>query len=382
MNRILLFALGFIFLTVLVTLSCNNNATVEESKAASTEPSLDQKIGQMILMGFRGDHADKGSEIHRLITQRHIGGVVLYNRDVPSRDSLPRNIKSREQLMNLNRQMQEAAATKLIISIDEEGGLVSRLKEANGFMTHASHQAIGELNDVDSTRSWAQAMAMELKELGINMNFGPVVDLNINPDCPAIGKLERSFSADPVVVTANAKIFMEEHRKQKIICVPKHFPGHGSADVDSHQGLTDVTKTWSDVELQPYRDLIKSGHCDIIMTAHVYNAQMDSLPGTLSKKIIDGVLKQDLGWSGIVISDDMQMGAITKHYGLEESVERAILAGVDILLLSNNSYQVAYDPDIAGKTIDHIKTLLADGKITKDRIDESYHKIMEMKKSL
>ncbi len=346
------------------------------------EISLEEKIGEMILVGFRGGTAEEGSEIHQLIKEHHVGGVVLYNWDVPSKDSIARNVSSKEQLLALNTQLQNISPKKIFISIDEEGGLISRLKEKYGFQSHLSHLEIGEINQGDSTKVWASEMAEELSQLGINMNFAPVVDLNINPECPVIGKIKRSFSADPEIVVRHSKIFIKEHRKKNIICVPKHFPGHGSANMDSHKDFTDVSSTWSDIELSPYQKLKEEGLLDIIMTAHVYNDRLDTFPSTLSKKIIQKYIRKDLGFDGVVISDDMQMGAINQYYGFEESIEKAILAGVDILLLSNNSFQTDYDPGIAIKTIRHIKKMIQENKITENRIDESYKRIQKLKEKL
>ncbi len=370
----------FIILILLFGISCTSETRTE--KVTSEKISLEEKIGEMILIGFRGTTAEPGTEIHNLIKKHHVGGVVLYNRDVPSKDSIQRNIESPEQLKKLNRQLQSIHDKKLIISIDEEGGLISRMKSKNGFRSHLSHLEIGNINQADSTRFWASGMADELSGLGINMNFAPVVDLNINPDCPVIGKIKRSFSADPSNVINNSKIFIEEHQKKNIICVPKHFPGHGSANMDSHQDFTDVTKTWSPKELKPYAALIADDYCDIVMTAHVYNEKLDTFPSTLSRKIIDNVLKKQMKFEGVVISDDMQMGAINQYYGFEESIERAILAGVDIILLSNNSYQTDYDPEIAIKTIDVIKKMLEENKINKERINSSYEKIVALKNKM
>jgi len=366
---------GFLSMILAFT-SCRQKASIH---TATLEPSLKQKIGQMMLVGFRGTDAKEGSEIYNLIKKYNIGGVVLYNYDVPTKGKQVRNIESPEQLKSLTDDLQSISENRLIISIDEEGGKVSRLKEAQGFQAHYSHQKIGELNDIDSTRIWAKAMARELNALGINMNFGPCVDLNINPDCPVIGGIERSFSADPNIVTTHAKVFIEEHRNQNIVCVPKHFPGHGSALMDSHKGLTDVTETWDDIELKPYQDLISNNYCDIVMTAHVYNEQLDTLPGTLSHKIINQKLKHDLKWNGLIISDDMQMGAINQNYGFEEAVEMAVLAGVDILILSNNSYQDGYDPLIAEKAINTIYDMIEEGKIKEQEITKRVDKIQALK---
>lgn len=378
-------------LLVLGLSSCNSN---DADQNTISEISLEQKIGQMIMVGFRGTEVSENDDIYEMIDKFNLGGVVLYNRDLPSRDSLIRNVQSPEQLKQLNNDLQSISPTKLLIAIDEEGGLVSRLKPENGFHAHKSHQAIGEINNPDSTKNWADNMADELADLGINMNFAPAVDLNINPTSPVIGNIERSFSADPDIVITNSKIFMEAHKKKGIICVPKHFPGHGSAKNDSHKGLTDVTSTWEEIELIPYRELINDNYCDIVMTAHVYNEQLDSFPSTLSPKIISEILRGQLNFEGVIISDDMHMRAITNFYDLEESIEKAILSGVDILIFSNNAYPCAeeqkesgcvelpFDPQIAKKAIEHIEMLVNTGKIKQERINESYDRIIELKEKI
>lgn len=362
--------------------SCADTPSEKGSTLEQEVVDLKEKIGQMILVGFRGTSAEPDSEIHKLVKDYKIGGVVLYSYDVPSRDSIQRNVVSKEQLIKLNSDLQGIRSDKLIISIDEEGGLVSRLKPKNGFESHISHQHIGAINNLDSTREWASAMAEELANLGVNMNFGPVFDLNINKESPIIGGKERSFSESADQVIANSKIFIEEHNKRKILCTPKHFPGHGSAKTDTHKGLTDVSTTWTKEELRPYEELIKAGYCDIIMTAHVYNEQLDTFPGTLSTKIIQDILRGEMGWDKAIISDDMQMGAINNFYSFEESISKAVAAGVDILLLSNNSAQTGYDPEIAIKAIEYIAKEVEKGNISEQRIDESYQRIMDLKKKI
>lgn len=355
-------------------------------------PSLEQKIGQMIMVGFRGLEAKKGDPIYDMIEDYHIGGVVLYSRDLPSTETLDRNVESPEQLKNLNTSLQAIDTSKLLISIDEEGGFVTRLSLENGFKYHKSHQAISKVKNLDSTSLWAKNMAQELSELGINMNFGPVLDMNVNPENPIIGARERSFSSDADTVISNATIFINEHQKKKIICVPKHFPGHGSSDKDSHKGLADVTNTWSADELIPFKTLIENEKLNVIMTSHVYNQNLDTLPSTLSPKIINDLLRREYGFDGVIISDDMQMRAISNFYDFETSIEKSIQAGVDILLFSNNAApcpkevedceEIPFDPEIAKKAIDHISKLVDRGVISEDRIQESYQRISALKNRL
>lgn len=339
--------------------------------------SLDVKIGQMLMLGFRGLEAGDDLSIVQDIRAFHLGGVVLFDYDVPLASPV-RNIQSADQVRALIAGLQAAAAIPLLVSVDQEGGSVSRLKEAYGFPPTVSARALGEANDVARTREAAGTMAQTLHDLGFNLNLAPVVDLDINPESPVIGKIDRSFSADPAVVIAQAGAFIDAHHDHSVLCTLKHFPGHGSAAADSHLGLVDVTTTWAPVELEPYRALIKDGAADAIMTAHVFNAKLDQeYPATLSKPIITGILREQLGYDGVVLCDDMQMGAIREHYGFETAVEHAILAGVDIITIANNT---VYEDGIAGRAFAVIKQAVQDGTIAPERIDESYRRIQELKR--
>lgn len=375
----------FVFLLIngsITFISCENNKTETTTKTeitSSNEPTLDDKIGQMLMIGFRGADLKEGNHIIEDIKTLNIGGVVLYDFDLFSGGKTERNVANPEQVKNLCSSLQSLNDTRLLISIDQEGGRVNRLKTVYGFpKVGVSAQYLGTLNNLDSTRYYANLTASLLKDLGINFNYAPVVDLNVNPKSPAIGGIERSYSRDAAVVTEHATAVLEIYKKYGIIGCLKHFPGHGSAAADSHLGITDITKTWIDEELTPYKNLIKSGNCEMIMTAHVYNEKLDTLPATLSKAIMNDILRVALGWEGIIISDDMHMGAIAKHYGLEVAIEKAINAGVDILMFSNNSRDF-YDAEAAQKAVKVIKKLLEEGKITTAQIDNSYKKIMDLK---
>ncbi|MEO9891295.1 glycoside hydrolase family 3 N-terminal domain-containing protein [Aurantibacter sp.] len=386
MKRIILST--FSILVLLLLSCCNSKNTVE--KKENTE--LKEKIGQMIMVGFRGTTVTPQDPIYKMIAENNIGGVVLYSRDLPSKETQKRNITSPTQLKKLNSGLQAIDETKLFISIDEEGGFVTRLSKEDGFQYHKSHQKIASLKNLDSTKLWAHNMAVELAELGINMNFGPVLDVNVNPKNPIIGARERSFSDSLEIVIPNADIFLKEHQKQKIVCVPKHFPGHGSSDKDSHKGLADVTKTWTEKELIPFKTFIANKSIRTIMTSHVYNQNLDTLPSTLSYKIINNLLRKKYEFEGVIISDDMQMRAISNFYDFETSIEKAIIAGVDMLLFSNNAApcpnndldckKIPFDSEIATKAISHILELVEQGKISEDRINESYKRIQHLKSSL
>lgn len=341
--------------------------------------SLDTMIGQMLLVGFRGFHVDDSHSILKDIRDRHLGAVVLFDYDAKTQ-SFRRNIQSPEQVKKLILTLQSAASTPLLIAIDHEGGTVCRLKEEYGFPPTVSAHQLGSKNDLDYTRQTATTLAQTLADVGINLNLAPVIDLNINPENPIIGKRKRSFSADPETVAGHALEFINAHHENNILCTLKHFPGHGSSTRDSHHGLVDITNTWTEAELQPYADIINAGQADAVMTAHVFNKYLDArFPATLSKPIISGILRRRLNYRGVVISDDMLMGAITTQYDLETAVFLALEAGVDILSFANNS---VYEEGATARVTDLIKRMVKEGKISIGRIRQSYQRIQNVKKRL
>ena len=340
---------------------------------------LNVKIGQMIMIGFRGLFVNGKSPVIADIKKREIGGVILFDYDVPS-GSPVRNIESPDQVKSLVSTLQGASSIPLFVAIDQEGGRVSRLKEKFGFPPTVSEGYLGRIDDPEVTKRYAEVTAETLSDLGINVNFAPVVDLNINPDNPVIGKIERSFSADPEVVIRHSIAIIDVFHAHGILSAIKHFPGHGSSRADSHKGFVDVTESWSPDELKPFEAIIQSGRCDMVMTAHIFNARLDPLwPITLSERIIGKILRDDLKFNSVVVSDDMQMGAIRSFYGLETAIKRAILAGCDMLIFANNSI---FDEDIAAQAAGIIKKLVAEGEIKSERIDESYRRIMRLKEKL
>lgn len=381
-NRCVLFSSKirlYSFLHLAIMLFIFSIACKSPTESQHQEVSLETKIGQMLMIGFRGLEVTEDSSIVKDIKAGRIGGVILFDRDVALQSDV-RNIQSPLQVKELVSVLKSYAPIPLIVSIDQEGGKVCRLKTKYGFAPTVSQQYLGNLNNPDSTSFYGSQTANTLRDLGINVNFAPVVDLNINPENPAIGKIERSFSADPDIVTKHSVAIIEEFNKHNIMSSLKHFPGHGSSTTDSHLGFVDVTNTWTDKELEPYRNIISSGHADIIMTAHIFNSNLDAqYPATLSKNIITGILRNSLGFKGVIVSDAMDMKAIADYYGLESAVLLSINAGVDIILFSNN---LIYDNDIAVKVTEIIKSLVAEGKITEHRINESYERIMKLKDDL
>jgi beta-N-acetylhexosaminidase len=361
--------------TYIITIISFIFATLNCSNTPKTVP-LKQQIGQMLMVGFRGLELSPENHIVEDIAALNVGGVILFDYDMPTK-KYGRNIKSPQQLKQLNAGLQKLTDTKLLIAIDQEGGKVNRLRTVYGFPPAASAKFQGR-HGVDTTAKYAAQTAATLAGMGINFNFAPCVDVEVNPQCPIIGKLERSFSADPDVVAQQAEIWLTEQAKRGVTGCLKHFPGHGSAKADTHVGAADVTGTWTSAELAPYRTLIRTGQVKAIMTAHVFNAKLDArYPATMSEAVITGLLRRELGFEGVVVTDDLAMGALVDRYNLEEILVRAVLAGADVLCLSNNGK--TYDPHIARKAVDLIYNAVQDGRIPPQRIEESYARIMKLK---
>jgi len=346
-----------------------------QPRNAPRDRELSQMIGTMLVVGFRGTEAPEDSYIANVIRGVRPGAVILFDKDVPSGVTFPRNIVSPDQVRTLINELQDHADYPLLVSIDAEGGLINRLKTSYGFTNIPSHEALGS-GPVEETERAACTLARQLADLGITMNFAPVVDVNVNPESPAIGALERSFSADPAVVAAYAEAFVRSHKEAGVHTALKHFPGHGSASGDTHKGVADVSSTWSAQELEPYRILIKKGYADPIMTAHVVNRTFSELPATLSPEVLTDLLRGELGFGGVIISDDLQMGAILNEFGLEEAAVRAVEAGADMLIISNNGE--TYDEAAPYKVRDALVQAVKDGRLTKERIQESHDRISRL----
>ncbi len=342
------------------------------------DDELKERIGQMLIVGFRGTEITENSHFTELMEDVEVGGVILFDYDAPSK-SFPRNITDAGQVKELISSLKKFSPKPLLIEVDAEGGLVNRLKEEYGFLTIPSPQSLGEKNNPEVTKKTIEFLAQELSLLGFNANFAPVVDVNVNPENPVIGKLERSFSADPEKVSEQAKAFIQAHHDYNIITSLKHFPGHGSSRNDSHLGMVDITETWTEEELIPYQQLIGEGLVDLIMTAHIMNRNIDpELPATLSPLFIQNILREQLGFQGVIVSDDMQMGAITEHYGFSEAIIKAINAGCDMLIISNNGS--VYNEKAGYEARDIIFKAVKNGDIPIESINESFERIQNLKK--
>ena len=345
------------------------------TKQTDNKDSLDIKIGQMLMTGYPGAHIDNNNPLLAEIEKGRIGGVILFEKNIDS-------VESYQNLKNLTFTLQSHTKVPLFMAVDQEGGRVNRLKTKYCFPKSVSAAYLGMLDNEDSTKYYAQSTAATLAGLGFNVNFAPVLDLASNPDNPIIAQKERAYSADPKMVAKHAGIVMKEHNRLHIITVGKHFPGHGSSKADTHKGIADVTTTWEENELAPYKTLIDAGLLKGVMSAHIVNKNLDSLglPGTLSEQILNGILRQRLGYDGVVFSDDMQMHAITKYYGVEKALELGINAGLDVIIYSNNiSSSKERDFNYLHSLI---KQLVLDGKIKMERIDQSYARIIKLKQEM
>lgn len=381
MKKRLLFLVALIFpaLPLLALLSLPMACKSHTGTASTSNVSLDEMVGAMLMVGFRGTVLEGEHHFLRQLRDLCLGGVVLFDYDVPSRTP-ERNIESRSQVRRLVASLKAAAKDKLFVAVDQEGGRVARLKPERGFPATLSQERLGQRNNEEETRRQAAEIAKMLSELGINVNFAPVLDLNVNPENPIIGAIGRSYAPDPETVVRHARWTIEEFHEHGILAVVKHFPGHGSSLSDSHLGLPDVTDTWTRQELEPYRQLVEAGLPDMVMTAHLFNRHWDpAAPATLSRSVIKGMLRDQLGFEGPVVSDDLGMGAIVENFSLEEAIEMGIGAGLDILVFGNNQ---KYDPEIARKAFDHLKKLVTEGKVSRPRIEESYRRIQEVKARL
>lgn len=340
---------------------------------------IEQKIGQLFLIGFQGDHIDASHPVVADISRRNLGGVVLFDRLLAKKQDY-NNITSASQVKALTSSLQGFGRTPLLIGVDQEGGRVCRLKPEKGFPATASAAELGQKNDRTLTTIHAMTTAATLQAMGINFNLAPVIDINVFPENPVISRLERSFSPSHAIVSAHASEWIKAHHELGILTCLKHFPGHGSSRADSHLGFTDITETWDAAELQPYKELIASDLVDAIMTGHLFHKGLDPIhPATLSANIIGKLLRQDLQFSGPVISDDLQMKAITDKYSLAEAACLALGAGVDLLIIGNN---LDYDPDALARIIPAIRLAIDSGKLSEERINEAWERVQQLKKKV
>lgn len=333
-------------------------------------------IGQMLMVGLQGTSPEDAKSFFNSLDEQSIGGVILYDQNMTSTPPSSHNILSPAQVKAFNETLQSLSETPLLIGVDQEGGQVNRLKKEYGFPATKSWAHLGKINDLEETRKQAERTAQTLSDHGFNLNFAPVLDLSTNSSS-FIAKKERCSSNNPNIVFKHAKVLIDSHLKYRVLTVGKHFPGQGSSGEDTHEGFIDVSDSWSDIELIPYRQLIENQSLNAVMTSHLFHRGLDpDHPATLSFNILNKLLRKELEFNGIIFSDDPQMKAISAHYDLKKTLELMINAGVDIFCFGNN---LIYDPDIVEKVHMTINQLLEEESISEYQLRASFHKIMNFK---
>lgn len=332
--------------------------------------TLEQKVGQMFMVGFHNDDQpaqEMNQQIRTLIRDYHVGGVILFDR----------NIGDPRQTAELNNRLQHLALSTspgipLLISTDQEGGKVARIRE--GVTQFPGGMTLGASGNLDLSRQSGEVIGSELRAMGINMNLAPVLDVNNNPKNPVIGS--RSFSGDPEQVVKMASAQIQGYQDSGMLTVVKHFPGHGDTSTDSHVNLPTVPHSMdrlNRVELVPFKEVLNQ--TDAVMSAHITFPALDDtpgLPGTLSQKVLTGLLREELGYDGVIMTDDLEMGAIVNNFSAEEAATRAVKAGADILLISHDLTR--QQASIRG-ILDAVKK----GEISEARIDRSLQRILHLK---
>lgn len=322
--------------------------------------TLEQKIGQLFIVGFEGDIIN--DEIIDLVKNQEVGGLIYFSR----------NVLDSNQIITLNNEIKAIKKDiPLFISVDEEGGVVSRVPDE--FLKLPSSGYIGKFDDENLSYNIGSIISKELKSLGFNMDFAPVLDIDSNPNNTVIG--ERAFGNNADIVSKLGIKTMEGLRDGGIIPVVKHFPGHGDTDIDSHYGLPIVTKTLEELnnlEFIPFKNAIENG-ADVVMVSSIILSSIDSeYPATMSKKVTTDILRNKLNFDGVIATDDMTMGAIMDNYNLTDAVIMAINAGNDLILVCHG-----YDDII--KSISAVKDAVSSNIISEERIDESVYRILKLK---
>ncbi len=341
----------------------------------ASDAALQAKIDQLFIVGFRGATFETAPEAQRILSETNIGGVILFDYDTSTK-KYDRNIKTKVQTTTLIKDLQSSAKTPLFISIDEEGGKVSRLKKITGFVPTLSAAKLSLKTDTQ-VQSIAKGLGKILSSYGFNLDFAPVLDVNVNKKSPAIGLVGRSFSPLQSVVARKAIAFNKGLQQSSIIPVGKHYPGHGSAVRDTHKGFVDITKTFKQYELEPFKKACAAG-MPAIMVGHLFDSSVDpDFPATLSKAHIDR-LKNTLGCtSQVLITDDIDMKALVDQYSRHDILVGAFNAGIDIVIASNNISEYSPEEFFTDRAI--VFNAVKAGELSESRVTDAYNKVTQQK---
>jgi beta-N-acetylhexosaminidase len=334
----------------------------KENAEILSDMSLKEKIGQMILAGI--SETSLTSNTKDLVNNYHVGGIIFY----------ANNLENPQQTVQLLNEMKSENAPNrlpLLLSVDQEGGKVSRLP--GDLIDTPTNAKIGAINNTQFSYEIGTLLGKELNAFGFNLDFAPVLDVNSNPNNPIIG--DRSFGNNADIVSELGIKTMEGIQSQNVVSVIKHFPGHGDTSVDSHLDLPKVNKSLEELkalELIPFTRAINNG-ADVVMVAHILLPQLDAtFPSSMSENIITGILRKQLGFNGVVMTDDMTMKAITNNYDIGKAAVESVKAGSDIVM-------VAHDYNKVVSTIDALQAAVEAGEISEERINESVSRIIQLK---
>ena len=388
-NILMIFSLLLsVLLPVTVSAETSNIDTIINSMTTK------EKIAEMIMPSFRYSCVEMSncnvtelnSDIENILKKYNFAGVILFAQNFVDTKQTVKLIDSIQKANNANPRRN----SQLLIATDQEGGYITRLKYQT---TMPGNMALGATNDKQLAYDAANIIGQELFALGINTDFAPVVDVNNNPANPVIGV--RSFSDDPTVVSEFGTYFMKGLQDNNVISTLKHYPGHGDTSTDTHSSMTIVNKSYDEIkklELIPFQGLINN-NVEMIMTAHISYPQIDNatyistsdgseitLPATLSKKMITDILRNDMGFNGVVTTDALDMGAIANHFDRLDVAKLAINAGVDILLMPVETNGTAAINDLESY-IDDVAALVDSNEISISNINASVKRILKLKES-
>lgn len=333
---------------------------VDKIKVMIEDMTLEEKIGQLLIVGLEGTHISE-RDIAQMDTNK-VGGFILFSR----------NIENKSQVIELLNSLKSNNNNEipLFLSVDEEGGIVSRLKNIYKNLPNAA--VLGKMDDEQLSFDYGEVQGLKLKSLGFNLNFAPVMDINSNPDNPVIGN--RAFGSAPEVVLIHGRAVSKGMEGQGIIPAIKHFPGHGDTKTDSHLSLPVVDKSYEEImkmELVPFKEM--SDEAEMIMIGHLLFPKIDSeYPATMSSNIINGILREDFGYDRVIVTDDMTMGAIVQNYSIEDAAVKFLSAGGDILLVCHGEE----NPDII---IGRIKEAIQSDELSMEDIEEKVYRILTLK---
>jgi len=356
---------NFLQLTAATTLSAPAILTASRVNAAE----VSKMAGQLLVTGFPGSTADATSTraLAKHIKAGRAGGALFLRHNVKTGSATKATAAS---LINASRQS--------FLAIDQEGGKVQRLGKKHGFTPIPTARWVAGNKSVEEARALYSIAGRELRAAGFNLNMAPSVDIH-DPKNPVIGKYDRGFSTDVERISAYATAFIQGFGSAGVACSLKHFPGHGSSRSDSHDGFVDISKTWSADELVPFKKL--ASVAPLIMSGHLYHPEFSNgkAPVTFSQKALTNKLRRGLGYNGVILTDDLDMGAIRKNFQLREAIILAVAAGNDLLLLSNS---LNYDEDLPVKATRWITEAVKQGRITNAQLTASYKRVIRLKKSV